>query len=124
MEQFKICEKETKTKTYSKEGLARQERLSPEEQAKYETTSWIGDIIERLGGLRAKFRSVSVTGESFGGKSSKICPFRAVFGSKKYTARCKQRTCGRVKVTYRNFGQRDKKEVARDLSVTHCPFSS
>ena len=51
MEQFKICEKETKTKTYSKEGLARQERLSPEEQSKYETTSWIGDIIERLGGL-------------------------------------------------------------------------
>jgi len=51
MEQFKICEKETKTKTYSKEGLARQERLSPEEQAKYETTSWIGDIIERLSGL-------------------------------------------------------------------------
>jgi CCR4-NOT transcription complex subunit 3 len=51
MEQFKICEKETKTKTYSKEGLARQDRLSPEEQAKYETTCWIGDIIERLSGL-------------------------------------------------------------------------
>ena len=35
MEQFKVCEKETKTKTYSKEGLARAEKLSPEEQAKH-----------------------------------------------------------------------------------------
>ena len=34
MEQFKVCEKETKTKTYSKEGLAREEQLTPEEQAK------------------------------------------------------------------------------------------
>lgn len=51
MEQFKICEKETKTKTYSKEGLARQERLDPSEQAKRETTEWIGDIVERLGTL-------------------------------------------------------------------------
>lgn len=51
MEQFKVCEKETKTKTYSKEGLARQERLTPEEQAKNETTTWIGDIIESLANL-------------------------------------------------------------------------
>jgi CCR4-NOT transcription complex subunit 3 len=48
MEQFKICEKETKTKTYSKEGLARADRLSPEEEAKLKTTSWISEAIERL----------------------------------------------------------------------------
>lgn len=48
MEQFKICEKETKTKTYSKEGLARQERLDPAEQAKQSTTEWIGVVVERL----------------------------------------------------------------------------
>lgn len=48
MEQFKICEKETKTKTYSKEGLAREERLDPHEQAKADTTSWIGDVVESL----------------------------------------------------------------------------
>lgn len=48
MEQFKICEKETKTKTYSKEGLAREERLDPAEEAKLNTTSWIGEYIERL----------------------------------------------------------------------------
>jgi len=48
MEQFKICEKETKTKTYSKEGLARQERTDPAEQAKMETTEWIGSIVDQL----------------------------------------------------------------------------
>ena len=48
MEQFKICEKETKTKTYSKEGLAREERLDPAEEAKLNTTGWLGDYIERL----------------------------------------------------------------------------
>eukprot|EP00429_Kryptoperidinium_foliaceum_P049245 CAMPEP_0176114448 /NCGR_PEP_ID=MMETSP0120_2-20121206/57474_1 /TAXON_ID=160619 /ORGANISM="Kryptoperidinium foliaceum, Strain CCMP 1326" /LENGTH=632 /DNA_ID=CAMNT_0017448681 /DNA_START=168 /DNA_END=2066 /DNA_ORIENTATION=+ len=51
MEQFKICEKETKTKTYSKEGLARQERLDPAEQAKHDTTTWMSEIVERLSNL-------------------------------------------------------------------------
>merc|ERR1740130_991657 len=31
MEQFKVCEKETKTKTYSKEGLARETKVDPHE---------------------------------------------------------------------------------------------
>jgi CCR4-NOT transcription complex subunit 3 len=48
MEQFKICEKETKTKTYSKEGLARTEKLSPEEQMKEDTCKWVGETIEKL----------------------------------------------------------------------------
>ena len=48
MEQFKICEKETKTKTYSKEGLAREEKLDPAEQAKEDTVKWIGETIEKL----------------------------------------------------------------------------
>ena len=48
MEAFKYCEKETKTKTYSKEGLARQERLTPEEEAKKATCEWITEIIEKL----------------------------------------------------------------------------
>mmetsp|Transcript_31360 Transcript_31360/g.35673 ORF Transcript_31360/g.35673 Transcript_31360/m.35673 type:complete len:629 (-) Transcript_31360:138-2024(-) len=51
MEQFKICEKETKTKTYSKEGLARAERLDPTEQAKIDTTTWIGEYIDQLNQL-------------------------------------------------------------------------
>ena len=48
MEQFKVCEKETKTKTYSKEGLARAERLSPEDQAKVDTCDWVRETIEQL----------------------------------------------------------------------------
>eukprot|EP00980_Cylindrotheca_fusiformis_P002829 scaffold672_cov126-Cylindrotheca_fusiformis.AAC.30 len=51
MEQFKVCEKETKTKTYSKEGLARQEKLDPQQQAKADTCNWITDVIERLNTL-------------------------------------------------------------------------
>jgi CCR4-NOT transcription complex subunit 3 len=48
MEQFKVCEKETKTKTYSKEGLAREDRLDPLEEAKLNTTSWLGEYIDKL----------------------------------------------------------------------------
>jgi CCR4-NOT transcription complex subunit 3 len=48
MEQFKICEKETKTKTYSKEGLARQERLDPQEQVKADTVAWISDVVDAI----------------------------------------------------------------------------
>ena len=48
MEAFKFCEKETKTKTYSKEGLAKAERLTPEEEAKKLTCEWIAEIIEGL----------------------------------------------------------------------------
>ena len=50
MEQFKICEKETKTKTYSKEGLARAEKFSPEEKARQETSDWLGECVKKLGG--------------------------------------------------------------------------
>lgn len=48
MEAFKYCEKETKTKTYSKEGLAKAEKLTPEEEAKKATCEWITEIIEKL----------------------------------------------------------------------------
>ena len=51
MEQFKVCEKETKTKAYSKEGLAKQERLDPEEQKRENTISWISEIIDQMQGF-------------------------------------------------------------------------
>eukprot|EP00815_Leptocylindrus_aporus_P009002 CAMPEP_0116068328 /NCGR_PEP_ID=MMETSP0322-20121206/11589_1 /TAXON_ID=163516 /ORGANISM="Leptocylindrus danicus var. apora, Strain B651" /LENGTH=646 /DNA_ID=CAMNT_0003555405 /DNA_START=58 /DNA_END=1995 /DNA_ORIENTATION=+ len=51
MEQFKICEKETKTKTYSKEGLMRQEKLDPREEEKQKTISWIQEIIDQMQNL-------------------------------------------------------------------------
>uniref|UniRef100_A0A7S2PIB4 CCR4-NOT transcription complex subunit 3 n=1 Tax=Leptocylindrus danicus TaxID=163516 RepID=A0A7S2PIB4_9STRA len=51
MEQFKICEKETKTKTYSKEGLLRQEKLDPREEEKQKTTTWIQAMIDQMQAL-------------------------------------------------------------------------
>lgn len=51
MEAFKIVEKETKTKTFSKEGLARQDKLDPEEQKREETIQWICEIIDQLQSL-------------------------------------------------------------------------
>eukprot|EP00571_Detonula_confervacea_P016776 CAMPEP_0172298520 /NCGR_PEP_ID=MMETSP1058-20130122/1139_1 /TAXON_ID=83371 /ORGANISM="Detonula confervacea, Strain CCMP 353" /LENGTH=683 /DNA_ID=CAMNT_0013007797 /DNA_START=132 /DNA_END=2183 /DNA_ORIENTATION=+ len=48
MEAFKVVEKETKTKTFSKEGLARKEKLDPEEEKRVETIKWIGETIDQL----------------------------------------------------------------------------
>ena len=43
-----MCEKETKTKAFSKEGLAREEKLDPREIEKEKSRSWVQSIIERL----------------------------------------------------------------------------
>ena len=48
MEQFKTCEKEMKTKAYSKEGLA-SNKMDPHEKAKADTRRWIGDVLDKLG---------------------------------------------------------------------------
>jgi CCR4-NOT transcription complex subunit 3 len=48
MEVFKVVERETKTKAYSKEGLARDTQLSPEEKRKARTKEWLQDTINRL----------------------------------------------------------------------------
>ena len=48
MEAFKVVEKEAKTKTFSKEGLARKEQIDPEEQRRNDTVKWIGEIIDQL----------------------------------------------------------------------------
>lgn len=41
MEKFKIVERETKTKAYSKEGLGAGQKLDPLEKEKEECTQWI-----------------------------------------------------------------------------------
>jgi CCR4-NOT transcription complex subunit 3 len=48
MEQFKVCEKDTKTKAYSKEGLARDSKLDPKEALREEKRNWVNDCLERL----------------------------------------------------------------------------
>lgn len=47
MEKFKICEKETKTKAFSKEGLA-QDRTDPKQKAKTGVGEWVREAIARL----------------------------------------------------------------------------
>lgn len=44
MERFKACEKEMKTKAFSKEGLSAQQKLDPKEVAKMEMVSWISGV--------------------------------------------------------------------------------
>jgi CCR4-NOT transcription complex subunit 3 len=48
MEQFKVCEKETKTKAFSKEGLARHDTLDPHEQEKQDKREWLEECIQKL----------------------------------------------------------------------------
>ncbi|CAI0384021.1 unnamed protein product [Linum tenue] len=48
MERFKICEKETKTKAFSKEGLGQQPKTDPREKAKAETRDWLNNMVSEL----------------------------------------------------------------------------
>lgn len=48
MEAFKVCERETKTKAYSKEGLAQAAKLDPEEIAKNKTRDFLQDAIDKI----------------------------------------------------------------------------
>jgi len=48
MEKFKACEKEMKTKAFSKEGLIAAMRLDPAEKAKHEARQWLEQMIEEL----------------------------------------------------------------------------
>jgi CCR4-NOT transcription complex subunit 3 len=48
MERFKVCEKETKTKAFSKEGLVQQPKTDPKEKAKAETRDWLNNVVSDL----------------------------------------------------------------------------
>lgn len=48
MERFKACEKEMKTKAFSKEGLSAAARLDPSEKAKVETAQWLSSMVDEL----------------------------------------------------------------------------
>ncbi|KAI0034414.1 Not1 N-terminal domain, CCR4-Not complex component-domain-containing protein [Vararia minispora EC-137] len=48
MEKFKACEKEMKTKAFSKEGLIQSAKLDPKQQEKLETTEWLQTCVEQL----------------------------------------------------------------------------
>lgn len=48
MERFKVVERETKTKAYSKEGLGAAQKLDPAQKEKDEITNWLSNSIEKL----------------------------------------------------------------------------
>ena len=48
MERFKVVERETKTKAFSKEGLTLSAKLDPAEKERCETTQWLNNCIESL----------------------------------------------------------------------------
>lgn len=48
METFKMVERETKTKAYSKEGLARDNTLTAEEKKRLRTREWVQELVQQL----------------------------------------------------------------------------
>lgn len=48
MERFKACEKEMKTKAFSKEGLSAAAKLDPKEQQKLELCQWTTTMVDEL----------------------------------------------------------------------------
>jgi len=48
MERFKVVERETKTKAYSKEGLGAAQKLDPAQKEREETSAWLTQSIESL----------------------------------------------------------------------------
>lgn len=48
MEKFKACEKEMKTKAFSKEGLIAAQKLDPREREKAEVSEWISNMLSEL----------------------------------------------------------------------------
>lgn len=48
MERFKIVERETKTKAYSKEGLGAAQKLDPAQKERDETREWLVSKIHSL----------------------------------------------------------------------------
>lgn len=43
-----MCEKETKTKAFSKEGLGQQPRQDPKERARGESRDWLNGVVDEL----------------------------------------------------------------------------
>ncbi|KAJ1482136.1 Not1 N-terminal domain, CCR4-Not complex component-domain-containing protein, partial [Baffinella frigidus] len=57
MERFKVCEKETKTKAYSKDGLAAANTNDPETRAKMECRDWVEASIDGLNSQKDSFEA-------------------------------------------------------------------
>lgn len=76
MEKFKVCEKEAKTKAFSKEGLqAAASRMDPKEKAKQEMRDWLNNTVDHLNTQIEEFEAeVEELGSSGGKKKGKVPP--------------------------------------------------
>ncbi len=76
MEKFKVCEKEAKTKAFSKEGLqAAASRLDPKEKAKQEMRDWLNSTVDQMNTQIEEFEAeVEDLGSSGGKKKGKVPP--------------------------------------------------
>ena len=70
MERFKIVERETKTKAYSKEGLTNSSRMDPAEREKWNMQQWMNQCIDTLNIQVDQFEAEIET-LSAGGKKGK-----------------------------------------------------
>eukprot|EP00958_Prasinococcus_capsulatus_P007928 scaffold742_cov395-Prasinococcus_capsulatus_cf.AAC.5 len=76
MERFKVCEKETKTKAFSKEGLSQQakaQRVDPKQKQKDEVREWVSALLDTIGSQTDEFEQEL---ESYAGKKMKQRPPR------------------------------------------------
>jgi CCR4-NOT transcriptional regulation complex NOT5 subunit len=60
MEQFKVCEKDTKTKAYSNEGIMRASRNDPKEAEKQDKIDWINSCLEKLQDLLESIEGIFI----------------------------------------------------------------
>ena len=72
MERFKACEKELKTKAFSKEGLNAATKVDPLEKEKEELCTWITDTVEALSLQMEKFEAEQESLQIASKKSKKM----------------------------------------------------
>mmetsp|Transcript_14010 Transcript_14010/g.42303 ORF Transcript_14010/g.42303 Transcript_14010/m.42303 type:complete len:755 (+) Transcript_14010:91-2355(+) len=79
MERFKLCEKEMKTKAFSKEGLGAAAKLDPREQARAEIRDWLNATVDTLNQQIDQFESEVEGLQTTGKRKSKPPPKLAHF---------------------------------------------
>ncbi|KAI9361217.1 Not1 N-terminal domain, CCR4-Not complex component-domain-containing protein [Zopfochytrium polystomum] len=77
MERFKACEKELKTKAYSKEGLSAAVKVDPLEREKAEISNWITETVDKLQTQIDAFEAEAETVQVSVKKSRKADPSKA-----------------------------------------------
>ncbi|KAK9865326.1 hypothetical protein WJX84_011589 [Apatococcus fuscideae] len=87
MERFKDCEKETKTKAFSKEGLARDAKQDPKDKHRAEMREWINTIVEDL---HVRVESLDAEIEGMANPKKKAKPLPKLLHLEEATSRHKQ----------------------------------